>query len=156
MSARHMATQTLFHGRDAQVFLGWESHDRHPTTTRLVLVGIPLLIALALVGLPPVDIQGPLHYLGIMGPTCGMTRGVMWTARGDLIRAWQFNPASLLVIPTMAGLAARAAYARISGRWLNLHIRWRPWLWLIPAVILLALTIRQQLNIDFLLANPGG
>lgn len=113
-------------------------------------------MVLALVGLPPIDIHGPLHYLGVMGPTGGMTRGVMWTARGDLVRAWQFNPASLLVIPTMAGLVARAAHARMTGRWLNLHVRWRPWLWLIPAVILLVLTIRQQLNVDFLLANPGG
>ncbi|MGH8914902.1 MAG: DUF2752 domain-containing protein [Acidimicrobiia bacterium] len=138
------------------VALRWERHDRHPTTTRLVLIGIPLVVILAIVGLPPVDIHGPLHYLGIMGPTCGMTRGVMWTARGDLARAWQFNPASAVVIPTMAVLTGRVIYGRISGRWLNLYIRWRPWLWIIPAVIIVLLSIRQQLNIDFLLANPGG
>jgi hypothetical protein len=114
------------------------------------------LTLLAVVGLPPVDIHGPLHYLGIMGPTCGMTRGVMWTARGDLIRAWQFNPASILIMPTMLGLTARMTYGKITGRWLNLRIRWRPWLWMIPAVVILILAIRQQLNIDFLLANPAG
>lgn len=134
----------------------WESHDRHPTTSRLVLIGMPLTVLLALVGLPPVDIHGPLHYLGVMGPTCGMTRGVMWTARGDLLRAWQFNPASLLVIPAMAGLTARAIYGRITNRWPNLNIRWRPWLWIIPALLLLLLSIYQQLNVDFLLANPAG
>lgn len=53
----------------------WETNDRHPTMTSLVVIGIPLLMLLAVVGLPPVDIHGPLHYLGIMGPTCGMTRG---------------------------------------------------------------------------------
>ncbi|MGH8948391.1 MAG: DUF2752 domain-containing protein, partial [Acidimicrobiia bacterium] len=136
------------------VALRWEHHDRHPTTTRLVLIGIPLVVILAIVGLPPVDIHGPLHYLGIMGPTCGMTRGVMWTARGDLTRAWQFNPASVIVLPTMAVLTARVIYGRISGRWLNLQVRWRPWLWIIPAIIIVLLSIRQQLNIDFLLANP--
>ncbi|MGH8916318.1 MAG: DUF2752 domain-containing protein [Acidimicrobiia bacterium] len=134
----------------------WEAHDRHPTTTRLALIGIPIATLLAVAGLPPLDVHGPLHYLGIMGPTCGMTRGVMWTARGDLLRAWQFNPASLLVIPTMIGLTGRAVYGRLTGRWHNLHIRWRPWLWPIPAAVLVALTVRQQLNIDFLLANPGG
>ncbi|MCO6502097.1 MAG: DUF2752 domain-containing protein [Acidimicrobiales bacterium] len=138
------------------VMFGWETHDRHPTTTKLAIIGIPIAVIVAIVGLPPVDIHGPLHYLGIMGPTCGMTRGVMWTARGDLIRAWQFNPASLLIIPTMVALAARTTYGKITGRWLNLHIRWRPWLWLIPAVVILVLTIRQQLNIAFLLANPAG
>lgn len=120
------------------------------------MIGIPLVILLALVGLPPVDIHGPLHYLGVMGPTCGMTRGVMWAARGDLVRAWQFNPASLLVIPTIVGLAARAVYGRSTGRWLNLTIRWRPWLWIVPAVLLLLLSIRQQLNIELLLNNPAG
>lgn len=134
----------------------WEAHDRHPTTTRLTLIGIPLVTLLALVGLPPVDIHGPLHYLGIMGPTCGMTRGVMWTARWDLARAGQFNPASLLVVPTLIGLTGRAVYARLANRWLNLHIRWRPWLWVIPALLILILTIHQQINIDFLLANPAG
>jgi hypothetical protein len=136
--------------------LCWEAHDRHPTSTRLVLIGIPLLVLLAVVGLPPVDIHGPLHYLGIMGPTCGMTRGVMWSARGDLALAWQFNPASLLVIPTMISVTARMVYGSVTGRWLNLHIEWRPWLWIIPTVLILLLTFRQQLNIDYLLANPAG
>jgi hypothetical protein len=134
----------------------WQSHDRHPTTTRLALIGIPIAALVALVGLPPIDIHGPLHYLGVMGPTCGMTRGVMWSARGDLLRAWQFNPASLLVVPTIIGLTGRALYGKITNRWLNLHIRWRPWWWLIPAVLILLLSIRQQLNVEFLLANPAG
>lgn len=138
------------------VMFGWETHDRHPTTTRLALVGIPIAVIVAIVGVPPVDIHGPLHYLGIMGPTCGMTRGVMWTARGDLARAWQFNPASLLVIPSMLALTGRSVYARITGRWLNLHLRWRPWLWIVPATLIILLSIRQQLNVEFLLANPGG
>jgi len=138
------------------VAVRWEGHDRHPTTTRLALIGLPLAVLLAVVGLPPIDIHGPLHYLGIMGPTCGMTRGVMWTTRGDLARAWQFNPASLLVLPTMMGLVVRAIYGRVVHHWLNLNIRWRPWLWIIPAAILLLLSIRQQLNVEFLVANPAG
>lgn len=142
--------------RRRPVILYWEGHDRHPTNTRLALIGMPLALLLAVVGLPPMDIHGPLHYLGVMGPTCGMTRGVMWTARGDLLRAWQYNPASLLVLPTMASLVARALYGRIVGRWLNLTIRWRPWLWIIPTALLLLLSIRQQINIEFLLDNPAG
>ena len=117
---------------------------------------VPLAVLVAVVGLPPVDIHGPLHYLGIMGPTCGMTRGVMWTVRGDLARAWQFNPVALLVIPTMVAVTGRAIYARVTGQWLNLHLRWRPWLWIIPAVLIILLSIRQQLSVEFLLANPAG
>lgn len=133
-----------------------ETHDRHPTTTKLAIIGIPIAVLVAVVGLPPVDIHGPLHYLGIMGPTCGMTRGVMWTVRGDLARAWQFNPVALLVIPTMVAVTGRAIYARVTGQWLNLHLRWRPWLWIIPAVLIILLSIRQQLSVEFLLANPAG
>ncbi len=151
-----MPYQSQTPNRSSPVALRWEGHDRHPTTTRLALVGIPLVVLLAIVGLPPVDIHGPLHYLGIMGPTCGMTRGVMWAARGDLVRAWHFNPASLLVIPTMVGLSVRITYSRITGRWLNLHIRRRPWLWIISTVLILLLTIRQQLNVDLLVNNPAG
>jgi hypothetical protein len=135
---------------------GWETHDRHPTTTKLAIIGIPIAAIVAIVGLPPVDFHGPLHYLGIMGPSCGMTRGVMWTVRGDLARAWQFNPASLLVIPSVVALTGRSVYARVTGQWLNLHLRWRPWLWILPAVLIVLLSIRQQLNVEFLLANPAG
>lgn len=142
--------------RQTLVSLGWERNDRHPTITRLALIGIPLTILLAVLGLPPIDIHGPLHYLGIMGPTCGLTRGVMWTVRGDLARAWQFNPASLLVVLTMIGLTIRAAFGRTTGRWLTLPLRWRPWLWLIPALLAILLAVRQQINIDLLLANPAG
>ena len=133
-----------------------EGHDRHPTTTRLAAIGIPLTVLLAVLGLPPIDLHGPFHYLGVMGPTCGMTRGVMWVARGNLVRAWQFNPASLLVVPTLALLNGRALYGQLTRRWLNVNVRWRPWVWLIPAVLSLMLSLRQQVRVDFLLANPAG
>lgn len=142
--------------RQSLVSFRCERNDRHPTITRLALIGIPLTLLLAVLGLPPIDIHGPLHYLGIMGPTCGITRGVMWTVRGDLARAWQFNPASLLVVLTLIGLTIRAAFGRTTGRWLNLHVRWHPWLWLIPALLAVLLAVRQQNNIDLLLANPAG
>lgn len=148
---------------DLRTGVGWrmisvrrDTHDRHPTTTLLTLTGIPLVLVVAVAGLPPFDIHGPLHYLGVMGPSCGITRGVMWAARGDLAQAWRFNPASLLVIPTMIVLTGRVVYGRLTNRWLNMTIRWRPWLWVIPAVLALILSIRQQLIIDFLLANPAG
>ena len=151
-----MVTQPTVPTRSRIIGLRWEVYDRHPAITRLTLIGVPLVLLLAVLGLPPVDIHGPLHYLGVMGPTCGMTRGVMWTARGDLARAWQFNPASLLVVPTIVLLTGRAVYGRLTHRWLNLHIRWRPWLWVVPAVLILILSIRQQLIVDFLLAHPAG
>jgi Protein of unknown function (DUF2752) len=134
----------------------WEKNDRHRTWTRLALLGVPLTGLLAVLGLPSIDIHGPLHYLGVMGPTCGMTRGVMWFARGNLARAWMFNPGSFLVAPAMVVVLSRAFYGYLTGRWLALSLRWRPWLWVVPTLLVALLAIRQQLYIQLLLANPAG
>ena len=145
-------------GTDASSWIEvwWGDHDRHRTWTGRALLGIPLTVLVSVLGLPPIDLHGPLHYLGIMGPTCGMTRGVMWFSRGDLARAWMFNPASLLVVPAMAVLLTRAALGRLTGRWLSMEVRWRPWLWMIPALLILLLSVRQQLNAHLLLENVAG
>lgn len=134
----------------------WDRRDRYRTWTRLAFVGVPLTAVITVFGLPPADIHGPFHYLGVMSPTCGMTRGVMWLARGDLARAWMFNPGSLLVIPAITSLLVRAFHGYFTGRWLTVSLRWRSWLWVIPALLVLLLAIRQQLNADLLLANPAG
>lgn len=49
----------------------------------------------------------------------------------------------------------RMTYSRITSRWLNLNVRWRPWLWIITTVLILLLTIRQQLNVDLLVNHPA-
>lgn len=134
----------------------WDRRDRHRIWTRLATIGVPLTAVIAVFGLPPADIHGPFHYLGVMSPTCGMTRGVMWLARGDLARAWMFNPGSLLVIPAITSLLVRALYGYSTGRWLTVSLRWRSWLWVIPTLLVLLLAIRQQVNADLLLANPAG
>lgn len=132
-----------------------EAHDRHRTWTGLALVGVPLTILVAVLGQPSFAFH-PLHYFGVMGPTCGLTRGVMWFARGDLARAWAFNPGSLLVLPSVAFLLVRAAYGRLTGRWLSVLFQRRRWLVIVSVLLVLLLTVRQQLNADFLLQNPAG
>jgi len=64
-------------GSRRPVRLRWEQADRHPTLTPLAAAGLLAAAILAVVGLPPVDLHGPLHRLGIMDPLCGMTRGVV-------------------------------------------------------------------------------
>jgi hypothetical protein len=67
-------------------------------------------------GLPPVDLHAPLHYLAVMDPLCGMTRGVRLVARGDLAGAVRYNPAAPLV-PFGGGLLlVRAAHGHRTGR----------------------------------------
>lgn len=120
----------------------------------MALVGVPLTILVATLGQPPFGFH-PLHVFGVMGPTCGMTRGVMWFARGDIARAWAFNPGSLLVLPTMGVLLIRAAYGRLTGRWLSISFRKRQRIVVLLVVVVL-ITIRQQLQADFLMENLAG
>lgn len=142
--------------RPSSWLLVWiEAHDRHPTWTGLALVGVPLTILVAVFGQPPFGLN-LLHYFGVMGPTCGMTRGVMWFARGDLTRAWAFNPASLLVLPSVGLLLVRAAYGRLTGRWLSVSVPRGRWLVIATALVAILLTVRQQLNADFLMEYPAG
>ena len=131
--------------------LYWEDHDRHTAMTQLAAVGLVAALLIAVLGQPPYGFHGPLHYFGIMSPTCGMSRGVMWFTRGDIGRAWDYNPASLLVVP--AGLVAliRAMYGRVAGRWPNLNFRWNWWIRGLLLVALVALTVRQQLHAELLI-----
>ena len=69
--------------------LTWTDHDEHSLLSRLAITGLAAATAMALFGLPPADIHGPLHYLGIMDPLCGATRGVRLALLGHLAKAWQ-------------------------------------------------------------------
>ncbi len=46
---------------------------------------------MAVSGLPPVDLHGPLHHDGIMDPLCVGTRAAAYTARGEFALAWRYN-----------------------------------------------------------------
>ncbi len=126
------------------------SFDRHPTATSLALIGLPAAVLLAVFDLPPIKLHGPLHYLGIMGPTCGLTRAVMWFTRGELGRAWQYNPASFLVVPATVAAVVRGAYGWLTSRWLNFSVGRTRWMVLLVAAAVVALTIRQQFYADLL------
>lgn len=136
--------------------LRWEDHDRHIANTQLAVAGLLAVGLMAVFGQPAYGFHGPLHYLGIMSPTCGMSRGVMWAARGNLALAWEYNPASLLVIPAGAVTVIRAGFGRVTGRWPNLRMQWSWWIGGLLIAALLALTWRQQLHADLLMELPTG
>ena len=106
-------------------------------------------IALALFGLPPVAIHGPLHYLGIMDPLCGMTRATRLFARGDLPAAWRYNPASFLVATLALLILARGAVGRLTSRWWRVSAD-RRMVGLAVALLLGMLEINQQLHASLL------
>lgn len=111
--------------------------------------GLVIALALAIVGIPHVDIHGPLHYLGVMDPFCGGTRSVYLTLHGQLRQALRYNPAGPLLVLAAVAMLIRAAVGFSTGRWLAVRVpRWI----LIPVAVvaLSALEVNQQLHVALL------
>jgi hypothetical protein len=125
------------------VRLRWERADRHPTLAPLAAAGL-LAAVLAVVGLPPVDLHGPLHRLGIMDPLCGMTRGTVAVLRGRLGQAVAYNPASPLLVAGALLALGRWLVGRLTGRWLDATFRATPLTVGLAAALVLALWVNQQ------------
>jgi hypothetical protein len=137
--------------RDSRwIVVGWDDHDRHRWLARTAGVGVVLAMSMALFGLPPVDLHGPLHYLGIMGPLCGMTRATRHFARFEVTAALEYNPAVLVL--AFGGVLAlgRSVYGWRTGRWLSIQIERRRTVIVVAVVLLVALSVRQQANVELL------
>jgi len=134
-----------------------EAKDRWMTWTWTALAGVAAALTMASIGLPPVDLHGPLHHLGIMDPLCGGTRAVRFAAMGAWSASWRYNP---LGIPLVLGgifLVLRAAVGYLTGRWVQIHVSWTPvWRrarWLVIAALIVALEVDQQFHASLLLSR---
>ncbi|WP_156184822.1 DUF2752 domain-containing protein [Allosalinactinospora lopnorensis] len=96
-----------------------EARDRHPWFALAALGGLVLGGLMAVFGLPPIDIHGPLHYLGIMDPGCGGTRSVWAAMRGDLAMSWRYNPIGIPLVVGAVATLLRLLVGVATGRWLN-------------------------------------
>jgi hypothetical protein len=130
--------------------LRWEQADRHPTLAPLAAAGLLAAAVLAVVGLPPVDLHGPLHRLGIMDPLCGMTRGTVAMLRGRLGQAVAYNPASPLLIAGALLALGRWLVGRLTGRWLDATLRPTPRTVGLAAALVLVLWVNQQAHATLL------
>jgi hypothetical protein len=134
-----------------------DRRDHHWWLTGGAFFAVAVAGAMAIFGLPPVDLHSPLHKVGVMDPLCGGTRAARYTAQGNLAEAWRYNPLSILIV-CGAGLAIlRAAFGLIGRRWVTLAIGWtstrRRWTIAIAVALLVLLEIRQQLRADLLMAG---
>ena len=144
-------------GRFPLVRFQIEERDRHWWLTGAAMLALAIAVAMAILGLPPVDLHSPLHKVGIMDPFCGGTRAARYTAQGNLAQAWHYNPLSIVIV-WGAGLAIlRAAVGFLSRRWVTLSVAWTPgrrrWAVAIVVGLLLLLEVRQQMRADLLMAG---
>ena len=126
----------------------WAERDAIGFLSVGAALGVVAAALLAAFGMPPVSIHGPPHFVGIMDPFCGMTRGVAAVARGDLAEAWSFNPASPLVVVALLAMLGRGTYGVLSGRWLELRIAHRRLMLVVVLVAMAVLEVNQQLHVD--------
>lgn len=134
------------------------SVDRFDGMRLVTLVGaagLAIAVLMAVFGLPPIDLHGPLHRMGIMDPLCGGTRAARLTAQGDLAAAWRYNPLGIAATVAAAASVVRLAIGLVARRWVNLHMTWTTKgariLLAVAIVALVALEIRQQGRADLLL-----
>ncbi len=133
--------------------LAWEEADRHSWLTVMVAGAGGAAAVLALVGLPPVDLHSPVHYLGLMDPLCGMTRAARLLALGDIRAAIAYNAASVGLAGAALLVIARFEIGTFSGRWASVVIRQRAVLLAAAFVLVALLWINQQLYADLLLGH---
>lgn len=149
-----MRSETTAH-RSPLLTVVWSRTDGMRFVTIIGGIGLVAAVAMAVFGLPQVDVHGPLHRLGIMDPLCSGTRAARLTARGNLVQAWRYNPLGIAATLAAAFAIARAAVGVVGRRWFTLRFAWTPKRIRIAVAVLLVgtvlLEIRQQGRADLLL-----
>jgi uncharacterized protein DUF2752 len=135
----------------------WQAYDTHRPVTVVAFLGVAAAASMAIAGLPPVDLHGPLHYIGIMDPLCGGTRAARFTMRGEFALAWKYNPLGILAVVAAVAATGRAVVGLLTRRWVSVAIAWTPTrrYWVIGLILAAAvvLEVRQQL-LASLLTGP--
>jgi len=137
--------------RQSLFTISWVEHDTVRDLTLITLVAYGIAAALAIFGLPPVSLHGPLHFVGIMDPLCGMTRAVRFLALGDVGNAIRYNPASALLAILTVGILVRAAIGAWSGRWLIVHVQRSRSVLALSMFLIAAIWINQQAHATLLM-----
>ena len=152
------ATADLTAGRDlGNSFVRWHirvsDSDTAPWLTWVSSVGLATAGVLAVVGGLPFDIPMPTYRFGVVTPTCGLTRGSTAIARGDLGLAWQYNPASFVVIAFGAVGLMRTIVGVAIRQWVMVNCTRSRIAWALIGVAIVALWLYQQSNADFIISS---
>lgn len=137
--------------RDNRLFHVTVTDDRSrrvSSFTWLILGGIILAVAGATLGLPPFGIPMPTWEIGVVTPTCGLTRASVALARGEPGLAWAFNPAAFLLAIVATATVVRAFVGKITGRWVDASVAASGHVW---SVLIWIWWANQQLNANFVI-----
>ena len=134
-----------------------ERRERHWWLTAGTGLALSIAVAMAVFGLPPIDLHGPLHKIGIMDPLCGGTRAARYAAQADLAQAWRYNPLSIIIVYGAALAVVRTAVGVLGRHWVTVAVAWTPrrrrWAFAIAVALLVLLEIRQQARADLLMSG---
>lgn len=151
------AAAARLHGRTAGPGRLLEvSHTAGDGLRPLTVASVGVAVAgpvFAVTGVPPIPLMWPLYRVGVVLPGCGLTRGLVALAGGDVAAAWRWNPASFLVALVVVLGLARAVGARASGRWVQVRVEWRWWLVALSAGAVGALWINQWSHAQVLMGR---
>lgn len=113
-----------------------------PLTVASIAIAIAAPV-FAVTGIPPIPLMWPLYRAGVVLPGCGITRGLVALADGDVAAAWRWNPASFLVAAVVGLGVARVAGAAATGRWVHVRVGRRWWFVALSAGAVGALWVNQ-------------
>lgn len=157
--ANGVVAESMARARPIRLTLARRDGHRQYTliATILALVGVVMAAAMAVFGLPPFSLSGPLHDLGLICPLCGGTRSARLTAQGNLAEAWNYNPLGIVAVLGAAATVMRTTFGWTTRRWLN--VQWslspkqRRALLILAIAMLVLLEIRQIQRADLLTSS---
>jgi hypothetical protein len=131
--------------------IGIADRDQARWVTWTTILGLMAAAALALVGGLPFDLPMPSYRLGVVTPTCGLTRGSTALVRGDVTLAWRYNPASFIVIAFGALGVARTAAGVLASRWIVVNCTRSRTAWILIGGSIATFWLYQQSNAEFII-----
>jgi hypothetical protein len=146
-----MAAPAQPSSHEGLVAFEWTTVDTTTWATRASIVLALGAAGLAIFGLPPIDLHGPLHYMGVMDPLCGMTRAGRSVALLHFNAAWKYNPGSFLLGAAVGSSLLRGVIGAATGRWFRLTFSRRRPIVLAAALFIVLLWINQQLHASILM-----
>lgn len=133
------------------MMISFADTDEMRWLTRAVALGVAAAFVLALIGGMPVALPMPTHAIGMVDPTCGLTRASIALARGDLSSAWRFNPAVFVLAGVAVAVVLRTVWGLTQHRWVSIRLPMTAPRIAIAVVVFAGWWAYQQSNAQFIM-----